>query len=163
MVTIRAYQPDDRPQVEACLFELQAFEQRIDKFTLPARATVSIYMTELLDTCERHNGRIYVAENDGQIVGVVGVYLAHENDPLTSLTDYVYVTDLVVLPDQRGQGLGMRLLEKAEAYAREMGCALMVIGALAANEAALGAYHKFGFQDRVITLVKELNGENEQQ
>ena len=158
--TIRLYQPVDRPQVEACLFELQEFEQRFDKFTLPARETIAMYMTELLELCERHNGRIYVAEHEGIVVGMVSAYLKHEDDVLTSLNDYVYVSDIVLLPDHRGQRLGSTLLELIEAYAREVGYALMVIGALAPNDAALRTYRKFGFRDREVTLVKELNAKH---
>ena len=70
--------------------------------------------------------------------------------------DYAYVSDLVILSDQRSRGLGRALLNRAEAHARSEGAALLRINVLAQNEVAKTLYLKFGFAELVVSLQKAL-------
>ena len=55
------------------------------------------------------------------------------------------VHDLVVLPEFRGRGLSLRILEEVERIARARGCCKLTLEVLEGNEVARSAYRRFGF------------------
>jgi GNAT superfamily N-acetyltransferase len=72
----------------------------------------------------------FVAERDGRLVGTVAVrgpkrageaYIADPPPPLYTTPGTAILAQLAVHPDCRGLGLGERLMDVAEAWAREQG------------------------------------------
>ena len=55
------------------------------------------------------------------------------------------VHDIVVLADQRGQGIGQALLTAAEDHARKRGCCKLTLEVLSGNASAMASYKRFGF------------------
>ena len=55
------------------------------------------------------------------------------------------VHDLVVLPEFRGRGISLRILEEVERIARARGCCKLTLEVLEGNEVAMSAYRRFGF------------------
>lgn len=157
MTTIRPYQPADQAQAERCIIELQDFERAFEPDRVEGKTIAQRYLDYLLTTCQTKTGRLFVAEADGQVVGLVCVWLEREPEFfLTTLAGYAYISDLVVLPAYRRRGIGAALLHQAEAYALERGATALRIGVLAKNNAAHAAYHKAGFRDYEISLLKPL-------
>ena len=67
-----------------------------------------------------------------------------------------YVNVLAVLPEHRGRGLGRRLLELADAVAREAGCRELSIIVSDANARAIRLYERVGYRRRdERPMVKE--------
>jgi ribosomal protein S18 acetylase RimI-like enzyme len=157
MFTIRPYRPEDRPQVEHCFAELTNYEHALDKFTVPGEPVAAPYMNWLLEECAQNQGAIFVAEADGRIAGFVSIYVEHSKDITVSLNEYLHISDLVVLAEYRGQGIGSTLLARAEAYAREIGQKVLKLHVLANNEDALSVYHRFGLQPHLLSMLKELD------
>jgi ribosomal protein S18 acetylase RimI-like enzyme len=58
-----------------------------------------------------------------------------------------FLTELFVAPDQRGQGLGSRLLVEAERIARAHGVAALHLAVRRENASALRVYQAAGFAD----------------
>jgi GNAT superfamily N-acetyltransferase len=58
----------------------------------------------------------------------------------------------------RGQGIGMALMQAAEAIAREKGCSELQWAVYAPNKAALAFYHKFGGEliEDILHMCKRL-------
>jgi ribosomal protein S18 acetylase RimI-like enzyme len=156
MVHIRLYTPADRPQIEACVVQLQDYEGRLDRYCPPGEQIAEAYVSDLLDKCARQRGKIYVAEAQGKVIGFIGLVIEQENDVTTSLREFSYITDVVVLPEFRGQGIGATLMAKADAYARESGYSALAVNVLANNDAALSLYQKMGFRHYVVLMLKEL-------
>lgn len=155
---IRAYQPADQGQVERCIIELQDFERALEDDRVEGASIARRYLLELLDTCQKQSGQLFVAEIDGQIAGFVCVWLEREPESyLTSLAPYAYISDLVVLPAYRRQGLGSALLAQAEAFAAQQGVRVLRINVLAKNEGAKAVYHQAGFRGYEIGLLKDLD------
>ena len=68
----------------------------------------------MLDQTHERN-RVLIARSDGQFVGVAMMYWAV--DPEAKVT----WGEVNVVPEWRGQGIGSKLLEEIEAFAREIG------------------------------------------
>ena len=81
----------------------------------------------------------FVAEMDDQIAGYVRLFFNRDEKRL-------YVPSLYFLPEFQGQGMGKRLLEAAEGYAKEKHLDELWIGVMVKNRQALVFYRKVGFQ-----------------
>lgn len=79
----------------------------------------SIFLRYVEDCASNHRWA-RVAEWDGDVAGYVTV-LWESRDPVFREGGIPEVEDLNVLPRYRGQGIGNRLLDEAEAQARERG------------------------------------------
>lgn len=92
----------------------------------------------------------WLVEDGGALAGYIA--LSTSGPPLS---------DGYVHPDFRGRGVGARLLELAEAEARERGLPALQNAVLAADEPALELLRSRGFQEqrRYYRMVIELEGE----
>jgi N-acetylglutamate synthase-like GNAT family acetyltransferase len=82
--------------------------------------------------------RIWIAEQDGRIVGCVAIVAA---SPETAQLRW-YLVD----PSARGVGLGKRLLQEAVAFARECGYESIILWTVSALAAAAHLYRSAGFR-----------------
>ena len=157
--TIRPYDPArDRAAVLACGVVLQEYERAIEPSLPRAEEMAEPYLDHVLARVAEHAGRVFVAEVGQAVVGFIAVLgrvlpEAPDDEPIA----HAYVSDLVVLPEHRGQGLGRQLLAAAEAHARTLGTQRLDIGVLWKNPAAARLYRNFGFTDFRIQLRKRLD------
>jgi ribosomal protein S18 acetylase RimI-like enzyme len=104
-----------------------------------------------------------VAEQDGEVVGMVLAYRLPEAEetanldelpellrPLVELELLVprtfYINALATLPEYRGQGLGSELLEVANRLALESGCDELSLEVFEQNEGAVRLYERHGYR-----------------
>ncbi len=154
---IRAYQATDDVEVERCIFELQEFEHDIDVRVLPGEAVGGWYLKRMLSDCAQRSGRILVAEIAGRVVGFVAVQAKVPcEDQDEAPYEFAYISDLGVLADFRGRGIGRALMAAAEAFALDEGARWLRIAVLAENEGAWRLYRSRGFADRQVVLEKAL-------
>lgn len=57
----------------------------------------------------------------------------------------INIHDATVLPDFRGKGLSLKMMDKVEEIARERGACKITLEVLEGNKVAQGSYLKFGF------------------
>jgi GNAT superfamily N-acetyltransferase len=87
-------------------------------------------------------GVILLARNDNRVVGMVNLLFSVS----TALGAKVAILeDMVVIPTERGSGVGSRLLNAAINTARENGCQRITLLTDSDNEAAHRFYEKQGF------------------
>jgi len=154
---VREYAERDFGRVEDCFVELQEYERRLDDFLVEGRVVARRYLAYMFSRCAETEGRVFVAEESGRVVGFVTVWSRVRPRVIEEREyEYAYVSDLVVLPAHRGRGLGRALLVRAEEHARARGAKILRIGVLARNEPARGLYRSFGFEDRVVEMTKSL-------
>ncbi len=65
---------------------------------------------------------------------------------------YLHVDDLVVSAHARGKGIGKRLIEHAEAFARRRGLAQLFLDSRAG---AMGFYERRGYRRHESVLIKK--------
>ena len=79
-----------------------------------------------------------LAVADEQVVGFAGCWVT---------CDEAQLTNIALLPDWRGQGLGTRLMADLMAAAKARGCTAMTLEVRPSNTAALALYHHYGFKE----------------
>ncbi len=154
-ILIREYRQGDAVAVRQCIIELQEFERAIDPRLRPGESMADDYREHIQGQCAEANGRVFVAEHEGAVVGFVAVLAAQ---PFTELDDppgtYALVTDVVVQASHRGHGIGSQLLRHAEAFVRVAGATELRIGVLAENVAARRLYLDSGFVPHLEVFTK---------
>lgn len=111
--------------------------------------------TRLLDLLKRDDHRILVAEVDGKIAGWVHAFL---NRPLHKVT-VVEIAGLVVDQNYRKMGIGRRLLDTAEDWAKTQGCDQVTLCSNITREGAHQFYQTIGYKltKTQYTFKKELS------
>ena len=100
---------------------------------------------------------IFVVELAGRVVGFVTVGVQQDNHLLLQPTRYARIGSISVAPDCQGQGLGRRLMNAAEAWARQHGAPDIRLTVWAFNQRALALYEELGFEVRSQLLGKRLD------
>lgn len=134
--SIRTIQPADNP-----------FLSKIVKDTLAefgANHPGTVYYDETTDALyelfQKEGAAYFVAELEGEIVGVGGIY---PTDGLPEAT--CELVKMYLLPKARGTGLGRTLIEKSLAFAREADYKQVYLETMPELKQALKVYAKFGF------------------
>jgi len=105
----------------------------------------------------QENTLLIVYTDDGEKVS--GFLNAHIIDFPLLMGREMYISDMVVSSDARGEKIGTRLIEYIEEYARELGCNRLMLNNAKKSEAyTRGFYPKKGFEERVnfANFIKKL-------
>ncbi|WP_370148239.1 ribosomal protein S18-alanine N-acetyltransferase [Exiguobacterium profundum] len=95
--------------------------------------TKEAFMNEML----RNEQAVYfVAVHDKRVVGFVGVWM---------IVDEGHITNIAVLPELRGQGIGNQLLAELVAFAKSKGLVGLTLEVRVSNVGAQKLYEQFGF------------------
>ncbi|ELZ41388.1 GNAT family N-acetyltransferase [Halorubrum tebenquichense] len=97
--------------------------------------------------------------DDSNLVGFVGFSLErgdYERDAVRGT-----VSNLFVVPERRGEGVGTALLDEAERTLRERGADRVALEALADNDRARSFYAARGYDPHRVELTKSLGEEGE--
>ena len=106
----------------------------------------------------RSEGLVAVA--DGQVVGMVELWLKRPRDPEGARTARLKVDlGLAVAPDWRGRGVGSALMRAAEDWARAQGAERMVLDLDANNTGAQRLYKRLGYEVEAIAMDKAIEPE----
>lgn len=126
-----------RAPVEA---DAEAFASLVTQ--LGYASTPAQVAARLRHLADRDDIRAYVAEQDGRVVGMVGLeaFPAFHRDGL-----HGYVTAMVVDEGVRGGGIGARLMAAAEAWFKERGVKRVNLTTALHREDAHAFYEKLGY------------------
>ncbi len=129
-----------------CFIELQDFERRLDPRMPSGQDIVDEYIPQMLDRCLECDGKVLIAEVAGEVAGFATILSKVSSEELEDGNlEYGLISDLVVVERFRAQGLGTKLLEEAESFARANDVNWLMIGVLACNQAADKMYSSIGF------------------
>ena len=159
MVEIRSLDlPGDLAGLRECVIELQDFEHDLDPRYPDGKAIADLYIPDILSRCERYGGGILVAIAQGELAGYVMVWTQVPPDDVED-GDFECgrLADLVVREEYRGLGIGGRLIEEGEAYARAGGVRYLRLGVMARNRMARALYESRGYSSCSIEMEKELD------
>ena len=97
--------------------------------------------------------RVLVAQEGDTVAGVAVV---HVMAPLHVPDRWALLSALVVDDAQRSGGIGAALLQAAEAFAREHGCAQLELSSNVARTRAHRFYERQGYREKRMRFVKML-------
>ncbi len=135
MVNVRKARPGDGDAVCELIEALLAYEE-IGPMTDGAKERLVADMF-----AENPRFDTFVAESAGRIVGyaiVYGTYSTMRGRPR------LYIEDIFVLPEKRGQGAGYALFREVVRHAAERGCAQIEWQVLTWNKLAIDFYERLG-------------------
>ena len=154
---IREYKPEDRGSVEKCILQLNQEEyNRRPEYWADPETSIVAYVEYLLKDADKNQGKVFVSEIEGSIIGCINVVIHTDDSPDVKIKEWAYVTDAVVLEEYRNQGIGEQLFKAAENYTRECGMEWISLNVSLGNP-ALSFYEKHGYTQRMIKLDKKLN------
>ncbi len=143
--------------VRDCVIALQDHERSIDSRLPAGLDIIDEFLPEMFRRCAQSEGKVLVAEVDGDIAGFVTVLTKVSSGELQDGDqEYGLISDLIVRETYRRQGLGQQLLDAAEEYAKSKHVSCMRIGLLAGNIAAEELYATNGYRTLFAELEKDL-------
>lgn len=105
-----------------------------------------------------HSGKIFIAVMDGRAVGIVICKIFQgggEEDITTSCPKVGFISDLIVMKNERGKGIGKALLAHAEKFFKDSGCEYTQLEVFAPNTQAFELYKKSGFEPLCVYMSKK--------
>jgi ribosomal protein S18 acetylase RimI-like enzyme len=155
-MTIRPFRPEDLPHVERITvdsFEPVSIDRNIEREYGPVAGKDwrERKARDVRSDCEVHPEGVFVAEEDGRVVGYV-------TTRLDRFTGIGRIPNLAVDESHRGQGTGSALILHAIDWMRGQGMAMAKIETLVQNERGQALYPRFGFREvaRQIHFVMPL-------
>ena len=148
-------------EVKDLLVELQEYIVDLDKekYNIITKEYRELYFKEKMEEMEKYNGKIYLYEENGKILGLVmGIITNEETDTYDfKAPKRGRVTELIVDKKARLNGIGNKLLDKIEEYLKSKGCKAILIEVFGYNENALKFYDKNGYRTRLVDVIKVFN------
>jgi GNAT superfamily N-acetyltransferase len=143
---VRSATSDDAPVVARLLHDFNA------EFNVPTPPAEEL-APRLAELIEAGEARVLLAAEE------LGLAVLRQRPSLWSRGVVVYLEELYVVPDRRGEGLGRALMEATIAAAREAGAEWIELGTSTGDVAARGLYESAGFtnlEDGETMLFYEL-------
>ncbi|MBI4225644.1 GNAT family N-acetyltransferase [Candidatus Roizmanbacteria bacterium] len=160
-ITFREYNEKDRDLLLKLTNKLEVYAKFLDPIrrvkNLPGFTEISL--KETLENVEKYQGKIWLAEDEGKVIGFVigAIWEESEKNKLEigphKLSE---VLDIYLEDEYRRKGIGKTMLQMMEKYFKEKGCDSIWILVFAPNENAHNMYKKLGFVDREIGMLKEI-------
>ena len=120
-------------------------------------------MQRMVDDSEDMDGAMYVAEENGQVVGFIqGVIIDHRPgqdavfDAVHAPRKDGWIGLLYVKPEQRGSGIGRALLDEMKRYFQGKNCDTLRLKVLSSNQRAIAFYEKYGLTAREVEMITKL-------
>ncbi len=124
---IREARPEDLPQIVSLINRAFA----VERFFKNGDRTNPEQVQQMM-----HDGKFLLLTEDDQTVACVFVQVRGER---------LYVGTLAVDPSRQKSGLGTRMMQEAEAFARAQGCTALDIRIVNLRTELPAIYHKLGF------------------
>ncbi len=149
-VVIRSADPSDVPTIIALIRELAAYEHLEHEVVLDEAA----FGKHLFGA--RPYAEVLIAESNGTPVGFA---LFFHNFSTFLGRPGIYLEDLYVRPDARGNGLGKELLVELARLAETRGCGRIEWAVLEWNEPSIAFYRSLGARPKEEWLLYRLTGD----
>jgi len=112
-------------------------------------------ITRLIEKHGAENQVFIARDNHDELVGFI--WVGQSRSGFTGAVQ-AYILSVYVTEACRGQGLGRRLMLRAEDWAREHNFKSIGLGVAAHNVSAITLYEKLGYQPETMRMVKDLGG-----
>lgn len=100
---------------------------------------------------------LLLAEEEGESLGFI-IVQQQKTHPYSCVVqhDFAYIIDLLVTEKARGKGIGSRLIEAAEIWAKERNLAYLELTVLSNNIGAKRLYERLAFDDAHVIMRRKI-------
>ena len=164
-VIIREATKTDFPMIRELALASMMHHQSVSTIRDPAKAEANLrdYYTRLADqglACfpQGFEPAAFMAfVKEGVHLEPVGYVLlmTHAKDDLTG-EQQAYILDIAVKPEYHRKGIGTRLIQRAEEYAKSKGLSYIGLTVATGNKVALKLYKNLGYTEEWRRLAKKL-------
>lgn len=103
---------------------------------------------------------IFVAAGDGKVLGYGFCFLKnYAGDPVIADHRELYIDDLCVDENCRGQHIGSKLYDHICGYARSLGCSSVTLNVWCCNPNAMAFYEKLGLKPQKVGMEMRLEND----
>jgi ribosomal protein S18 acetylase RimI-like enzyme len=157
-IHIRPVEAGDHADLKGGLIALQQYECALHDSRLDAAASADPYLAWMLRQIAEQDGLCLTAFLGDNFIGFIAGWVERQDNPAETedSATFGYISDICLLPPWRGCGFSRPLLLAMENYFAGKAIRRLRISSLAANNAALAAYHSVGFRPYEVTLEKVL-------
>ena len=157
-VNIRRASQSDIPRIVQLWKELISLHEKKfgynNELFRHKKNSVSLYRKFLGKRILARNSRVFVASINGKIIGHVIVNGKSLRPPIYVHRQEAYIDEIFVEEFYRRKGIGTRLLEEAEAWAKKRGIFSIGLFVSTKNKGAFSAYRKSGFFEHHLKMSK---------
>lgn len=152
---IRSAESKDIPAIIGLLYQVGDVHHKIrpDIFRAGAIKYTSEQLEELL---QDESKPIFVADEDGTVTGYCFCQIRQFGSTALAERRELYIDDLCVDENRRGQHIGSALYDHAVAFAKEIGCQSLTLNVWCGNDSAMKFYEHAGLTPRNIMMETKL-------
>lgn len=150
-MSIRKAERKDTKDIMRLLLQISTLHHtgRPDLFNIGTKYTSE----QLCEIMEDEKRPIFVYEKDGNILGYAFcIFRQFKNDTIMTDIKTLYIDDLCVDENVRGQNIGTKLYEYVLDYAKKSGCYNVTLNVWTMNEKAIEFYKKCGLKPQKIGM-----------
>lgn len=109
--------------------------------------------SQVIDMLNKPGSPIFVAAEEKTVLGYCFCMVKkHEKDPVITDHTELYIDDLCVDENYRGQHIGKTLYETACRYAKQRGCYSITLNVWCCNENAMAFYQSLGLKPQKLGM-----------
>ena len=149
--TYRPAEPDDYDALLKLLPQLADFDIPVRRFANNLWEGDAQLLKSVLDKETQVTFADVAVDSGNQIAGLILVTM---RDEILSHEPSAHLEVIVVSPSARGQGLGRRLLQRAEDRVKELGAKTLTLHVFANNQRARSLYRSHGFDEEMLRCIK---------
>ena len=147
----RPAEPDDYDALLKLLPQLADFDIPVRRFANNLWEGDAQLLKSVLDKETQVTFADVAVDSGNQIAGLILVTM---RDEILSHEPSAHLEAIVVSPSARGQGLGRRLLQRAEDRVKELGAKTLTLHVFANNQRARSLYRSHGFDEEMLRCIK---------
>lgn len=148
---MRNYESKDLQDLERFVVGLQDYENQLEFDRIPGNQVAKKYVGELLVTA-----KIFILEVNQKTVGFSAGYVSRDDEIISTINKFMYLSDIYIEPKYRNQDLSKYLFEKVEEYARSLNLKYIKLNVLFKNEVMRNVVNKIGFREHELVYLKQL-------
>jgi len=139
-LTIRPWHKDDLASIRSITWQswVSTYSSFIPESDLKSYFDFHYSGPSLLSMFDHPLMQGYVAESEGRVTGFIRLVFNQDENR-------IYFPSLHIIRDFQGQGMGTKLIEAAEGYAKKRGLHELWVGVIVKNREAFPFYRKVGF------------------
>ena len=149
--TYRPAEPNDYDALLKLLPQLADFDIPVRRFANNLWEGDAQLLKSVLDKETQVTFADVAVDSGNQIAGLILVTM---RDEILSHEPSAHLEAIVISPSARGQGLGRRLLQRAEDRVKELGAKTLTLHVFANNQRARSLYRSHGFDEEMLRCIK---------